>query len=208
MRFPTILLLSTMSYAPFAQAVDLPHTFQSGTPARAAEVNANFDALVTAIEETQATVQGLQAGTQQIGTLSVSGAPYSGAAIPIYLLQWENTYLTGGGGGGGGGGGSPTFGGIMVGKQPDGFTPQLFLDFASGKAFAEATIQLTAPGPVVTTYKLNDMVFIGFGSVTAGGGVVLEALTLAPMGELTVSTTAAGSPAPSTCFDIQGNAAC
>ncbi len=209
MRLLVILLLSGIAYPTLAQAAELPHTFAAGTPARAAEVNANFDALVTAIDETQAAVQGLQqAGTQQIGTLSITGAPYNGTAIPIYLIQWDNTFDLPGGGGGGGGAGAPTFGGITIGKQPDGFTPQMFLDFASGKAFAEATIQLTAPGPAVTTYHLNGMVIIGFGSVTATAGRVLDSLTLAPMAELTVSTTAAGSPAPSTCFDIPGNAAC
>lgn len=207
MRLPIVLLLSGLACASLAQAVELPHIFQSGTPALAAEVNANFDALATAIDETQAAVQSLQGGTQQIGTLSLSGAPYNGVEIPIYLIQWENTLTLPGGGGGGGGAGAPTFGGITIGKPPDGFTPQLFLDFASGKAFAEATIELEGTDLAGTTYLLNNMVFTEYGTVTAAGGRVLESLTLA-MDKLTVTTTAAGSAAPSTCFDIQLNAAC
>src|SRR5210317_1557474 len=48
-----------------AQAqTQVPHDFQSGQPARAAEVNANFDALETAIDQNAVAIQNIPAGPQ------------------------------------------------------------------------------------------------------------------------------------------------
>lgn len=49
---PTLLLLSggLLSCFAYPQAVEIPHTFEAGEPARAAEVNENFTALAEAIQ--------------------------------------------------------------------------------------------------------------------------------------------------------------
>lgn len=46
--------------APLLAEVDLPHRFSGGETASASEVNANFDALVSAVEELQARVEALE----------------------------------------------------------------------------------------------------------------------------------------------------
>ena len=56
-------VLALLVFAPIAgwtQTVALPHTFENNTTASATEINANFEALVNAINETQTAV-GLQA---------------------------------------------------------------------------------------------------------------------------------------------------
>src|SRR5690606_21760173 len=99
-----------------AQDVELPHTFQAGTPARAAEVNANFAALADAVNAHGAVLASVLGEPQEVGTLSIQGAPYSGTAIPIYGIEWSGTLMIGGGGGGGGAG-SVSFGGVKVFKS-------------------------------------------------------------------------------------------
>lgn len=202
------MLLSGMACTVLAQDVEVPHTFQAGTPARAVEVNANFTALAEAINANQAAIQGLQDGgaLQQIGTLSISAAPYNGVAIPIFLFQWDNTYESSGGAGGGGG--SATFGGITVSKLVGAFSPRLFLDFSTAKSIPEATIQLTSPDSIVTSYILKDPVISGYGAATDRGTGVLETITFSYV-RLTISTTdPASSATPTACFDISLNESC
>ncbi|MEY3006689.1 MAG: hypothetical protein RI942_1031, partial [Pseudomonadota bacterium] len=52
-----IALFLCLSPFAFAQT-EVPNVFEDGRPARAAEVNANFDALVTAIDAVTAGVDG------------------------------------------------------------------------------------------------------------------------------------------------------
>ena len=72
----TLLLL--VAGAANAQT-QVPNTFQAGQPARAAEVNANFDALETAVDQNAAAIQGIPAGPQGIqgdpGPQGVQGVP-------------------------------------------------------------------------------------------------------------------------------------
>lgn len=65
-----------MAVALPAGAVDVPNTFQSGQPANAAEVNANFDALATAIDSAESTQFGSAynispSATADLGTRNV-----------------------------------------------------------------------------------------------------------------------------------------
>jgi len=57
----------------------VPNDFTAGTPARAAEVNANFDALETAVDQNATAIQGIPAGPQGIqgdpGPQGVQGVP-------------------------------------------------------------------------------------------------------------------------------------
>ena len=59
----TGLLLLTLGTTAFAQT-QVPNEFQSGTPARAAEVNANFDAIEAAIDQNAAAIQNIPAGPE------------------------------------------------------------------------------------------------------------------------------------------------
>jgi hypothetical protein len=52
-----------LSATAFGQT-QVPNTFQSGTPARAAEVNANFDALEAAIDQNAVAIQNIPAGPE------------------------------------------------------------------------------------------------------------------------------------------------
>jgi len=58
--------------------IEVPNTFQSGQPARAAEVNENFDALETAVDQNNAAIQQIPAGPQGIqgetGPQGIQGA--------------------------------------------------------------------------------------------------------------------------------------
>jgi len=47
----TVLALSLAGGTATAQTVQVPHTFEAGTPARAEEVNQNFDAGAVAIND-------------------------------------------------------------------------------------------------------------------------------------------------------------
>ena len=72
----TLLLL--VAGAANAQT-QVPNDFTAGTPARAAEVNANFDALETAVDQNAAAIQGIPAGPQGMqgdpGPQGVQGIP-------------------------------------------------------------------------------------------------------------------------------------
>lgn len=129
-RFCCYALLAVVGAA-YAQEVELPHVFQAGTPARAADVNANFAALADAVNDhgtALATLLG--AGEpQERGTLSIEALPYTGTAMPIYGIEWNGTMTVGGGGGAG----VASFGGVKVFKPFDLSSPQLLIDFGTGK---------------------------------------------------------------------------
>ncbi|MCJ8503067.1 hypothetical protein [Desulfatitalea alkaliphila] len=62
-RFLVLLVVAFFILVPatHANVVTIPHTFVSGTPARAAEVNANFDALKTATNDNHGRIEALEA---------------------------------------------------------------------------------------------------------------------------------------------------
>lgn len=58
-----------------ALAATVPHTFTSGTPAVAADVNANFQALTTALTTAQADIAVLQAKLASVSIVTANGQP-------------------------------------------------------------------------------------------------------------------------------------
>jgi len=85
-RFTVVFTLVCTSVAS-AGSVTVPHTFQDSTPAVAGQVNANFDALVQAVNDMQA-----QINTQQ-ATISQLQSDLDSANETIADLQ-DNTVLT------------------------------------------------------------------------------------------------------------------
>jgi len=63
MKAISAMLLMLSGVSAFAQT-QVPNDFQVGQPARAAEVNANFDALETAIDQNADAVQNIPAGPE------------------------------------------------------------------------------------------------------------------------------------------------
>ena len=64
----TFVILASASGLAWASGVTIPNTFTSGTPAKAAEVNANFSAVKTAVDDNDARITGVINNTQA-GTL-------------------------------------------------------------------------------------------------------------------------------------------
>ena len=62
-KFPIGIVALMFSGAALGQT-QVPNDFTAGTPARAAEVNANFDALETAIDQNASDIQSIPAGPQ------------------------------------------------------------------------------------------------------------------------------------------------
>jgi len=78
MRHTTLILLATSSlFAAAAQAqTEVPNDFTAGQPARAAEVNENFDTLEAAIDQNASDIQSIPAGPQgDVGPQGVQGLP-------------------------------------------------------------------------------------------------------------------------------------
>jgi hypothetical protein len=71
-----VAVLSALSSIAFAQEVSVPHEFQSGQPARAAEVNENFDALEGAINSNSSAIaENLTAIEQNANAIADLDAP-------------------------------------------------------------------------------------------------------------------------------------
>ena len=89
-RFNVVLILLAASSLSWAGVASVPNTFQSGTPALASEVNANFQALVDAINLQQTAISQLQsdlaAANAEIGTLQTDLAT---AESEINILQTD-----------------------------------------------------------------------------------------------------------------------
>jgi len=199
------LILSFVTCTAIAQQVEVPHVFQSGTRARAAEVNANFQTLVEAINANQTAIQSLQGGLAPIGTIAIDSAPYNAAAVPIYLLEWDNVFPVSGGGGAG----IPQFGDITIGKAYDLFSPQMLLDFATGKALPALRIELTSADSTVTRYTFTPTRISGIGGVTVGGATSpLETVSFSSYATVEIETTDASNNKTTACWSIQANAAC
>ena len=61
----TAAVLALLGYASIAIGqTEVPNTFQAGQPARAAEVNANFDALESAIDQNANAISQIPAGPE------------------------------------------------------------------------------------------------------------------------------------------------
>jgi type VI protein secretion system component Hcp len=191
-----------------AQDLEVPHVFEAGTPARAAEVNANFDAVIEGVNANASALTNLAAaGIEQIGTFSIATAPYNDQAIPIFLLEWGGT-LTAGGGGGGGGAAELTLGGMTIGKALDLFSPPLLGDFASAKSFASVKIDLTPADAVQTNYLLEDVHMSALGAATGVAGTPLEKVEFTYERITITSTDPDSNTTTSMCWNLFTNAAC
>ena len=203
-RFCCYALLAVVGAA-YAQEVELPHVFQAGTPARAADVNANFAALADAVNDhgtALATLLG--AGEpQERGTLSMEALPYTDTAMPIYGIEWNGTMTVGGGGGAG----VASFGGVKVFKPFDLSSPQLLIDFGTGKHFPSATIVVSSGGSAVATFVLESVYMRGLGAANVNG-VPFETVELAfEVIKLSVADSGSGD-STSSCFDLDLNSIC
>jgi hypothetical protein len=97
MKSTLAALLGCLSLMPtFAADVTIPHTFSSGTPARAAEVNANFTALKNGTDANSTAIDGLRADLQALA-LSMRGGlqvQVNGATIGAFFgLDEEGNLL-------------------------------------------------------------------------------------------------------------------
>lgn len=201
-----IPLLSLASLA-YAQEIELPHEFEPGTPARAAEVNDNFGVLADAVNANAAAVGELLSagGPVEIGTFSIAASPYSEQQIPIVGIQWSGTVE---GGGGGGGAVLPAFGGFTVIKPFDLLSPQLLADFAAVRSLPEVRIDLSLPNSMLVTVGLGSVHISGLGASPHQDGTPLEAVEFA-YEKISLSTTDPATNTTATaCFDIAANTAC
>lgn len=77
--------LSIVTASAAAQGIELPNEFEAGQPARAAEVNANFETLRDAVNEnasrlTELVVRGLPAEISELVRLLAEGRRFNEAA--------------------------------------------------------------------------------------------------------------------------------
>lgn len=199
-----LMLLLSVTTEVLAQSTEVPYVFQAGSLARAAEVNENFATLVDAINANGTALERTQPErVRQLGTFSISGAPYNDQPIPLFLFQWavRDAEISGAGG--------RTFGPITVAKLPDAFSPQLFRDVAVGPHFPAVRIELKASDSFATTYVLEDVTVSGFGATTVEGtDTPLETVAFS-YAKLTISTTdAEGSATATACFDTRRYVTC
>jgi hypothetical protein len=80
LSFLRLLVLCACGEAALAQTT-VPHTFTSGTPARATEVNANFQALATAIDTLAARLDKLEGGP--VTEADIVGGTYKASNLQI-----------------------------------------------------------------------------------------------------------------------------
>jgi hypothetical protein len=125
MRYSTLLcviLLSTFGEASRAQTT-VPHVFTPGTPARATEMNANFQAVVTAINNLSTRVGKLEGGATDadvVGTYSYIsiqigvGHEVVNRPADIEVITYDGTFTFAA---------DHTFTGTFAGKKNDGSGP-------------------------------------------------------------------------------------
>ncbi len=96
MRFLQVVTIATaFIVSPIALAqTQVPNEFQSGTPARATEVNANFDALESAIDQNASVLQGEQA-VQNDRLDSIEDAIAQLSSLRAPLLVEANSQILG-----------------------------------------------------------------------------------------------------------------
>src|SRR5882724_3364082 len=82
MLVSVLMSVGVVAAVALASNVTIPNNFVAGTPAVAAQVNANFQAVKTAVDDTQTQVTALQGGCP--------GAVFGATC----LLKWDNSQST------------------------------------------------------------------------------------------------------------------
>ncbi len=77
-----------VSVVAFAANVTIPNTFTAGTPAKASEVNANFQAVKTAVDDNQSQITALKARACGTGTTKV-GDKCMDSTVRVGLVKFQ-----------------------------------------------------------------------------------------------------------------------
>jgi type VI protein secretion system component Hcp len=142
-------------------AFSVPHTFEPGTPIKASEMNANFEALAAKID-----AQANPSTAPAIGTLTLDGVA---SALPITKFSqsinvpWAV----------GAGAGKPTFSEIVVQRLAGVSTPDMNRAATTGEIVPTVSIQLGS-----LTVDLEDVRVTGVSIVNARGQLPQEAVSL------------------------------
>ncbi|MFT7676272.1 MAG: hypothetical protein ACI8QC_000242 [Planctomycetota bacterium] len=103
---------AVFAFAPAGGNNDLPHVFESGTPARAAEVNENFQSLLTRIQELELQIETLVDKTQ---FMTVVQEDLNGMAGPHMVIEGANVHVRSGSGATDDGGTPTGLGNLVIG---------------------------------------------------------------------------------------------
>lgn len=107
-----VALTATSLSAPQGGGVSVPNTFAAGSPARAAEVNQNFDALVAEIVALEARLAQLEDVTR---FLSVDENDVAGMNGPNLIIEGANVHVRSGSGATDDGGATTGLGNVVIG---------------------------------------------------------------------------------------------
>jgi type VI protein secretion system component Hcp len=142
-------------------AFSVPHTFEPGTPIRASEMNANFEALAAKVD-----AQANPTAAPSIGTLTLDGVV---SALPITKVSQsiEVTWSVGTAPS------KPKFSELVVLRPAGSGTPDLARTSSMGSAAKTASVVLGE-----LTIELENVRVTGMGVVETNGGLPQEAVAL------------------------------
>jgi len=121
MRCTITIFFLAISFSTLADDLTIPNTFQSGTPARAAEVNDNFTAVESSVDDNAADIV---ANTMQINANAASiTAVVNASGVPVYAQ------------------------GIQIGRFLSGFGDHIYL--TNDQGFIIPLTNVSTPSPYV-----------------------------------------------------------
>jgi len=126
MRCTITIFFLAISFSTLADDLTIPNTFQSGTPARAAEVNDNFTAVESSVDDNAADIV---ANTMQINANAASiTAVVNASGVPVYAQ------------------------GIQIGRFLSGFGDHIYL--TNDQGFIIPLTNVSTPSPYVRVLNL------------------------------------------------------